>query len=77
MARHSLLRKIANASEGAFYKNNNWEALQNDLMQNPAARSYQVLETTTGSIVEKRWLFAVFLLLMALEWGLRKYFGRY
>ncbi len=76
-ARHGLLRKMSRESGGQFFKQNQIENLKDALLQNPEAKSFQRLETKTGSLMDLRWIFAIFLFLMGLEWGLRKYFGNY
>lgn len=77
VARHGELRKIARESGGGFYHPAEMAQLQDNLLQNTEAKSYQRLETSTTGIIEKKWLFFLLLIIMAAEWGFRKYFGRY
>lgn len=77
VARHSLLRNISRESGGEFVKAAEMTSLRNKLLNNTEAKSIQVLETNTASLINERWIFAIFLILMTLEWGLRKYFGNY
>ena len=77
VARHQLLRNLSSESGGEFFKGSQLEKLKQELLNNTAAKSIQTLETSTSSLINERWIFAIFLVLMALEWGLRKYFGNY
>lgn len=77
VARPEVMRNIADASGGKAYVMAERQQLIEDLLNNPDAKSYRSLEYSTRSLIEKRWPFFVLLLLLALEWGLRKYFGRY
>lgn len=77
VARHTELRKMARESGGKFYRQSDLEKLSQSLLDNPEAKSYQRLETSTSGIIEKKWLFFALLLLMTAEWGFRKYFGKY
>ncbi len=77
VARHQLLRGLSRESGGKFFKADQLEKLKQDLLANTEAKSIQILETSTSSLINKRWIFAIFLVLLALEWGFRKYFGNY
>ena len=77
VARHDLLRTLSRESGGQFFKSTDVAELKQALLQNTAAKSIQILETNTVSLISKKWIFVIFLVLMALEWGLRKYFGNY
>ncbi len=77
VARHQLLRGLSRESGGRFFKADQLEKLKQDLLANTEAKSIQILETSTSSLINKRWIFAIFLVLLALEWGFRKYFGNY
>ncbi len=77
VARPSIMRKMAEASGGMFFKIDEASALQEALLSNSNAKSYRSIISKTTSLIEAKWLFVLLLCLMALEWGLRKYFGRY
>lgn len=77
VSRPEVLQKIADASGGAVFNMNETEALQAALLNNPEAKAYRSLEVSRNSIIENKWPFILLLVLMTLEWGLRKYFGRY
>lgn len=71
-----LLKKISSATGGKFYSAKNFDALINDLRQTEAT-SVIHSEETYDSIINLRWVFFLLLLLIAAEWGLRKYHGSY
>ncbi len=77
VARHQLLRNLSSESGGKFYRQNEMEQLKQELLTNTDAHSIQVMETNTSSLINKRWIFAIFLVLLTLEWGFRKFFGNY
>ncbi len=77
VARHDVLRAIARESEGSFYKSTALESLQADLLGSSSAKSIQRLQTSISSLLNKKFLFFILLILLAAEWGLRKYFGKY
>lgn len=77
VARHDLLRTLSRESGAQFFKSTAVGALKQALLQSTEAKSIQVLETNTVSLINKKWIFVIFLVLMAMEWGLRKYFGNY
>ncbi len=77
VARHQLLRNLSSESGGGFFKSDELEKLKQELLANTEAKSIQILETSTSSLINKRWIFAIFLVLLTLEWGFRKYFGNY
>lgn len=77
LARHDLLRQISQSSEGKFYKSDQLNLLTADLLNNDSAKSIQRLETNISSLLNKKWIFFILLLLLASEWGLRRYFGKY
>ncbi|WP_417589928.1 hypothetical protein [Owenweeksia hongkongensis] len=77
VARHHVLRKISTESGGKFYNASQMEALTENLMANTKATTYTYEETSTDSLINEKWLFALFVLFLTIEWALRKYFGNY
>ncbi len=77
VARHDLLRRMSRQSGGKYFPLSSHAQLWDSLQNEPQAQSIQRLESHTASFIEERWLFAIFLVLLALEWALRKYFGNY
>lgn len=77
LARHNILRTISEETGGKFYTSNQLEQLTQGLLESTSAKSIQRLETNISSILNKKWIFFILLLLLATEWGLRKFFGKY
>lgn len=77
VARHSLLRQIANESKGGFFEKDDFAQLEIKLDAMDSAKSIQRTETNFNSLINKQWIFFTLLLLLAAEWGLRKFFGKY
>lgn len=77
VARHHVLRKIASESEGAFFHSNDMNGLMKALEENGNAQTYTYQEFSTENLINEKWLFALLVLFLSLEWGLRKYFGSY
>lgn len=77
VARPAVMRKIATASGGGVYEMSQLDKLLGDRAEDEGARALISMDYQTRSLIEKKWLFAILLILLALEWGLRKYFGRY
>lgn len=77
VARHDVMRKMAAESGGQFFNLNQIDELSRRLNENDEAKTVVSLETTSSSLLNKRWIFYILLALMAIEWGLRKYYGKY
>lgn len=72
----NLLRKLASQTGGTFYKMENWEDLQNQLVQKEAVASIHS-EEKLNSLINLKWIFFVLLVLVGAEWFVRKYSGGY
>lgn len=77
VADHQLLKAISDETGGKFYTLQGSKGLASDLLKDNSAVTIQRLETSTLSLLNKKWLFVVLLTLAVLEWGLRKFFGKY
>ena len=77
LARHQLLKDMSTQSGGEFYHKNNTSEMVDKLLSGTSAKSIQRLETNISSLLNKKWIFFTLLLLLTIEWGLRKYFGKY
>ncbi|MBL7842864.1 MAG: VWA domain-containing protein [Cyclobacteriaceae bacterium] len=71
-----LLRRLAQATGGKFYKTDQTEQLKRELTQKEA-KSIIRSEERYDSLINLKWIFFVLLLLIGAEWFLRKYFGGY
>lgn len=72
----NLLRKLASQTGGAFYKMEEWENLQSELVQKEAVASIHS-EEKLNSLINLKWIFFLLLLLVGTEWFVRKYSGGY
>ncbi len=72
-----LLNQLASAYHGEFVYANQIASLKDKIAKNKAVTSILRSETTTESLISWKWLFAILLLLLSLEWFIRKRMGLY
>lgn len=75
-ADHGMLRQLSQQTGGQFYAINRMD----DLVKTLANRSHPARLTSTeemNELINWKWLFFVVLTLVAIEWGLRKFYGGY
>jgi hypothetical protein len=72
----TLLRKVAQNTQGKFYTMSQLDNLEKDLL---ASKKPDLLHTSEEllEIIHLRWLFFALLLILSVEWFLRKYLGSY
>jgi hypothetical protein len=75
-ANHNLLYQLAVQSGGKFYNSNDIELLISELKNNKL-KSTSYFQEMVHELLNLRWLFFVMLLLLSMEWFLRKYWGIY
>ncbi|WKN32572.1 VWA domain-containing protein [Porifericola rhodea] len=75
-ANHQLLRELSSNTGGKFFTQNNLGQLAAQL-QTQEARGKIYTSQAFLPIINLKWLFFVLLILVSLEWGLRKYMGSY
>lgn len=71
-----LLRKLAESTEGAFYRETQLDKLAADLTQRPASATIHT-EETFNPLINLKLVFFLLLLLISAEWFLRKFSGSY
>lgn len=71
-----LLRKLSQNTGGKFYSASRVETLQSDLRKTEATSVIHT-EETYDSLINLKWVFWLFLVLITAEWGLRKFYGSY
>jgi hypothetical protein len=71
-----LLRRLASATGGNFYKASNLDALQSDLSKTQATSVIHT-EETYNALINIKLVFWLLLTLVTIEWFVRKYFGSY
>jgi hypothetical protein len=75
-ADHGLLRQLAQQTGGQFYGTDRLDALVNSLTTKPHPARLSSTEEM-NEIINWRWLFFVVLILVSVEWALRKFYGGY
>jgi hypothetical protein len=76
-ANHNLLYQLANLSGGKFYLPNQTENLISELKSTNKLKASSYYQEIINELLNLRWIFFVILLLLSMEWFLRKYWGIY
>ncbi len=76
-ANHNLLYRLASESGGKFYRPNEVEQLIKELESNNRLKPVSYYQEMIQKLLNLRWVFFVILLLLSVEWFLRKYWGVY
>lgn len=76
-ANHSLLYQLSIQSGGKFYQPNQIEQLISDLKNNNRLKATSYFQEMINEMLNLKWLFFVVLLLLSVEWFLRKFWGIY
>ena len=74
-ANHQLLNTLANQSGGKFYYPNNMEKIADDLQKDKRIKTILFETFNTKPLIDLKWLFFLALLLLTLEWFIRKFNG--
>jgi hypothetical protein len=76
-ANHNMLYQLAVESGGRFYAPNEIEKLIADLQNNDRLKATSYYQEMINELLNLKWLFFVVLLLLSVEWFLRKFWGIY
>ena len=76
-ANHNLLFQLAAESGGKFYLPNQSEQLISDLQNNNRLKATSYYQEMINELLNLKWMFFVALLLLSVEWFLRKFWGLY
>lgn len=76
VANHQLLYQIAQQSGGKLFYQNQLEALQKTILETDSIKSITYSHKQLNDLVNLKWLFFVILILLSVEWFLRKYNGK-
>ncbi|MFW5822824.1 MAG: hypothetical protein ACOCU7_05495 [Tangfeifania sp.] len=76
-ANHRMLYQLAGQSGGSFYLPGETEKLIEEIQNSNQLKPQSYFQEMINELLNLRWLFFVFLLLLSLEWFLRKYWGIY
>jgi len=76
-ANHNMLYQLATQSGGEFYTSNQTNKLISELKSTNKLKANTYFQEMINELLNLRWLFFVLLLLLSVEWFLRKYWGIY
>ncbi|MBN8703251.1 MAG: hypothetical protein J0M08_09300 [Bacteroidetes bacterium] len=76
-ADHQLLYQLAAKTGGAMYYPNQLDKLQDELLKDTSIKSIIHNETKLEDLINKKFIFFILLLLVSIEWFIRKYNGSY
>lgn len=71
-----LLRRVSTNTGGKFYKENQIDQLKNE-MESREAKSLIHSEESFASVINLKWVFWLLVLIVSIEWFIRKFFGSY
>ncbi len=77
VANHALLRQMSGATGGAVYKPGQFEQLIQKLKETDVSVATLSTEQVFKDLIHQKWLFWVIVLLLGMEWGMRKWNGAY
>jgi len=70
-----LMKGIANRSKGKFYTLENTAYVLKDLIANETLKPIQKAVSTRNSLIQQQWLLGWLIVLLSVEWLIRKYHG--
>jgi hypothetical protein len=76
-ANHNMLYQLSNQSGGEFYLPGQIKNLSTELKSTNKLKANTYFQEMVNELLNQRWLFFIFLLLLSVEWFLRKYWGIY
>lgn len=76
-ANHGVLQQLSKASKGAFYPLNKYDNLINTLKNRKDITSVSYEEISFNDLIDYKVIFFLSLLLLSIEWFLRRWFGAY
>lgn len=76
-ANHNLLNQMATKSNGAFYELKNLDQLLDDIGERSDIVKVTSEESTFKDIIDYKWLFFLLIVLLGLEWFVRRRAGSY
>ena len=72
VANHKLLYQLSSRSGGKLFYRNDFEKLQNEILQSEQIKPITYSQTFTSQLIEWKWLFGLIVLLLTTEWFFRK-----
>lgn len=76
-ANHNMLFNLASGSGGTFYAENEVDLLLTELLKGNQLNSTSYYQEMVNALMDQKWIFLLILLLLSVEWFLRKFWGVY
>jgi hypothetical protein len=76
-ANHKVLYQLANQNYGKLFYKNQLDALAQEIIQNNKIKPVYHSEEKLLSFINFKWIFFLILLLLTVEWFLRKFYGSF
>lgn len=76
-ANHNVLKQLSKASNGKFYPLKDFQSLIEDLKKRKDITSVSFEEISFNDLIDYKLIFFLLLILLSLEWFLRRWFGAY
>ncbi len=76
-ANHSMLRDLSAKTGGFTVAPNQLAVLADSILAKPTIKPVIYETTTTDPLIHLKWIFALLICLLGLEWFLRRYYGAY
>jgi hypothetical protein len=76
VANHQLLYQISKQSGGKLFYKNQLEQLQKDILSSDSIKSITYSHKQLTDLVNLKWIFGFIILLLSIEWFLRKHNGK-
>ncbi len=76
IANHQLLYQLSKQSGGKLYYQNQFNELQNELLKTDNIKSITYTHKQLNDLINLKWIFFLILILLSIEWFLRKHNGK-
>ena len=75
VADHNLLNKLSKGTNGKLVYLNELDSLRSEILKNEMIKPITYSQNETTDLIDLKWIFVIILLLVSVEWFLRKYHG--
>ena len=74
-ADHELLKDISRNTNAYFFTKDNWFNVIDSIKQNPKFKTKVFSSKSLSDLINYRWIFVFIIILLSIEWFIRKYYG--
>ncbi len=74
-ANHQLLKSISNNTNAAYFNKNNWLSVVDSIEQSPRFKTKVYSSDELTDLIHFKWILLLIVLLISIEWFIRKYSG--